>query len=73
MQHNPDLSELLRLAQSPAGQQLIALLQQSGGDALQTAVEKVSAGDYTQAKKAMSSLLSSPEAQKLLKKLEEET
>lgn len=73
MQHNPDLSELLRLAQSPAGQQLIALLQQSGGDALQTAVEKASAGDYTQAKKAMSSLLSSPEAQKLLKKLEEET
>lgn len=73
MQHNPEMSELLRLAQSPAGQQLIALLQQSGGSELQDALTKASAGDYVQAKKSMSSLLASPEIQKLLKQLEDET
>ncbi|MEE0109299.1 MAG: hypothetical protein UEP57_00190 [Oscillospiraceae bacterium] len=70
MQNIPDMSELLRLAQSPAGQQLMALLQQSGGRELESAVAKASAGDYTQAKQALSSLLSTPEAQALLKQLE---
>lgn len=70
MQRNPDMSELLRLAQSPAGQQLITLLQRSGGSELQNAIAKASAGDYEQAKTAISSLLSSPEAQALLKQLE---
>jgi hypothetical protein len=66
-----DLSELMRLAQSPAGQQLIALLQQNGGARLQTAVEKAGSGDFTQAKQILSSLLSNPEAQVLLKQLED--
>lgn len=67
-----DMSELMRLAQSPAGQQLIALLQRSGGQELQNAVEKAAQGDYGQAKQALSSLLSNPQAQALLKKLEEQ-
>lgn len=66
-----DLSELMRLAQSPAGQQLIALLQQNGGNHLQTAVEKAGSGDFGQAKQILSSLLSDPEAQALLKQLED--
>lgn len=70
MQQIPDMSHLLKLAQSPAGQQLIAMLQQSGGNELQDAIKKASAGDYTQAQKTISSLLSSTEAQALLKQLE---
>lgn len=66
-----DMSELLRLAQSPAGQQLIALLQRSGGNTLQNAVAKASSGDYAQAKQAISSLLENPEVQALLKQLED--
>lgn len=69
MQYN--MSEILRLAQSPAGQQLIALLQRNAGDHLQSAVAKASAGDYEQAKQALSSLLEDPEAQTLLKQLED--
>ena len=72
MQQIPDMSQLLKLAQSPAGQQLISMLQQSGGNELQDAITKASAGDYSQAKKTLSSLLSSPHAQALLKQLEGE-
>ena len=66
-----DMSELFRLAQSPAGQQLITLLKRTGGNELQNAVAKASSGDYEQAKQTLSSLLASPEAQALLKQLED--
>ena len=69
MQQPNDFSELLQLAQSPAGQQLIALLQKNGGDTLQSAISKASAGDYTQAQKTISKLLDTPEARQLLQQL----
>ena len=72
MQQTPDYAQLMKLAQSPAGQQLIAMLQHSGGDALQSAMNKASAGDYSQAKKLLS-LLTDPKARALLKQLEEQT
>lgn len=72
MQQSPDLSQLKKMAQSSAGQQLISLLQHSGGNTLQEAVTKASAGDYAQAKAVLSSLLNTPEAQALLKQLEEQ-
>lgn len=72
MQQSPDLSQLKKMAQSSAGQQLISLLQRSGGNSLQKAVAKASAGDYAQAQAVLSSLLKTPEAQALLKQLEEQ-
>lgn len=63
------MQEILRLAASPAGKQLIALLQQNGGDELQRAMQQASTGDYTQAKRTLESVLSDPQAQKLLKEL----
>ena len=71
MDQNMDLDQLRKLAQSPAGKQLIRMLQQQGGSQLQTAVQKASAGDYSQAMQALSGLLESPEARKLIKELEE--
>lgn len=70
MQQIPDMSELIRLAQTPAGQQLISLLQKQGGSQLQQAVTSAAAGDYTRAKGILSELLSAPEAQALLRELE---
>lgn len=64
-----DMTELLRIVQSPAGQQLISALQQSGGKELQSAMAKAAAGDYSQAQKTISAFLSTPEAQQLLKQL----
>lgn len=71
MQQTPNISELIRMAQTPAGQQLIALLQKQDGAQLQQAIAYAVSGDYNRAKEILSKLLSSPEAQALLKKLED--
>lgn len=72
MQKNADhfsMQEVMRLAQSDTGQQLLALLKRENGAALQQAMEQAAAGDYAQVQKTMSSLLTSPEAQALLRQL----
>ena len=68
---NQDFSmeELMHLAKSPAGQQLIALLKQQDTAKLEQAVTHAKVGDYAQAGKTLSAMLSTPEAQVLLKKL----
>lgn len=66
-----DMGQLMRLAQSPAGQQLIALLQQRGGDRLSAAIALASAGDYQQAQTLLSDLLAQEDAQALVKALED--
>lgn len=63
------IEEAMRIAKSPAGQQLLQLLQQTGGDQLRQAMAKAAAGDYAQAKDAISQLLENPEAKKLLSQL----
>ncbi len=69
MQQNPDMTQLLQIAQSPAGQKLIAILQQSGGSQLENAIKKASSGDYADAQKTIASLLNNEEAQALLQQL----
>ena len=64
-----DMSELIRLAQSPAGQQLIRLLQKSNHQQLQAAAASASSGDYSQAQNILSSLLSDPEIRSAVDKL----
>ncbi|MBR2937274.1 MAG: hypothetical protein IKB80_02095 [Oscillospiraceae bacterium] len=68
---NQDFSmeEVMRLAKSPAGKQLLSMLQQGDSARLQQAVTQAKTGDYTQASRTLSDMLSSPEAQKLLKEL----
>ena len=61
--------EIMRLAQSPAGQQLIALLRQGDSTQLQQAISQAQSGDYTNASQTLSAMLNSPQAQKLLKEL----
>ena len=63
------MEDIKRLAQSPAGQQLIAMLQQGDKQTLQQAVSQAQAGNYTQATQTLSALLSSPEAKKLMTEL----
>ena len=71
MEHNSEFSmqDVMRLAQSPAGQQLIALLKKQDSPQLQNAISSAAAGDYEQARKALSSLMDSPEIQSLLQQL----
>ena len=63
------MQEVLRLAASPAGQQLIALIQKNGGNKFEQAMKQAAAGNYADAKHAMETLLADPQAQRLLKEL----
>jgi len=67
---NPiSIEEILKIAASPTGQQLMKLLQQSSGNELQLAAKKAAAGNYDAAKQALSGLLQDPEVKKLLDQL----
>ena len=66
------MREAMRLASSPAGKQLLQLLQQSGNPDLQKAMAQATAGDYTMAKQAVAALAQSEEVQKYLKQMRRE-
>ena len=72
MQKNSDnfsIQDAMRLASTPAGQELIAALRQCNTAQCQQAAELASAGDYTHAKQMLSGLLQDPQIQTLLTKL----
>lgn len=64
-----NMQEIMRIAKSPAGQQLIAMLKEKDPTALQQAAKQASHGNYTQAMDRLKDVLSSPEGQRLLKDL----
>ena len=63
------MEDIKRLAGSPAGKQLIAMLQQGDSAKLQQVIAQAQAGNLSQASQTLSGMLSSPEAQKLMKDL----
>lgn len=63
------MQEIMHLAKSPAGQQLLAMLQRSDSGKVQQAADLAAAGKYDQAAQALQGMLSSPEAQMLIKQL----
>lgn len=71
MERNSEFSmqDAMRLAQTPAGRQLLALLQQQNSAELQRAIGYAAAGDYKNAQTLLSSMLDSPEAKALLDQL----
>lgn len=72
MQKNSEdfsMQEALRLAKSPAGQQLLAMLRRKDNGQLQQAMDLATEGNYAQASQILGTLLSSGEAQQLLNEL----
>ena len=66
MEHNKQaMEEAMRLASSPMGQQLLKMLQQSGGPQLNHAMEKAAGGDYTAARAILTNLMQNPQAKAL--------
>ena len=61
------VEEAAKVARSPAGQQLLAMLRSADQAQLQKAADLASAGDYKAASLLLEQTLSSPEAQALLK------
>ena len=67
--HPMSMEEIMQLAASPVGQQLLHLLQQKNTPILQQAIRQASAGDLEGAKSALSSLLQDPEIKKQLEQM----
>lgn len=64
-----NLEKAKLLADTPAGQQLRALLQQSNAQGLRHAMEQASKGNYSEAKQTIEAFLATPEAAELLRQL----
>lgn len=72
MQKNPQSispQDAMRMANSPAGQQLIRLLQQRSGERLENAMNQAASGNYQDAQNLLRQFLSAPEIQELVEKL----
>ena len=71
MQNNRfSMEDVMRMASTPAGRELIALLQATGGQDMQQAKQAAQQGDYTQAKNSLTEFLKSPRVQQLLREME---
>ena len=63
------VQEAQRLANTPQGQELMRRLREKDNAALEKAMADASAGNFREAGKALSSLLSSPEIRQLIRQL----
>ena len=63
------MEEIRQLAESPVGQQLLAMLQGSQDSNMQRAAEKAAQGDYADAMALVQKLWSDPKARALMKQL----
>ena len=70
MQSLPDLNQLQKMAASPAGQKLMAMLQNNPDVDLTKLAQHASNGDLSAARQQLSRFLASEEASALLRQLE---
>ena len=66
---NYSMEDMARLAQTPAGQQLLSLLQQQDSSRMQQAMTQAKKGDYAALSNTLRPLLESPENRALLQQL----
>ncbi len=64
--------DILRLAQSPAGQQLMQLLQSDHGQVMQSMQKNAEAGQMEQVRASLAALMKDPQAMALLQQLQED-
>lgn len=69
--HNYDnaVQKAKQIAGTADGQKLISMLQQIDNDALNHAMEKAAAGDFSSVQQVLSKLMDNPETKKLLDNL----
>lgn len=66
---NFSIQDAMRLASTPAGQELLALLRRGDTASFRQAAQAASAGDQAQAQQLLSGFLRDPEVQRLLSQL----
>ena len=64
-----DIENVMQLAKSPQGQKLIQILQQNGGQSVETAKKQAASGNFADAQKTLSGVLNDAQIQKLLKEM----
>lgn len=72
MNNIPDqnaMEQAKRLAQSPAGQQLLQMIRQAGSADVEAARQQAAAGDMEQARQTLSKLLRTPQIQSLIREM----
>ena len=67
--NNFSMQDMMRLAGTPAGQQLLNHLQKKNAKQLQMAIAHAVSGNMEQAKAILSELIGDPESQKLIRQL----
>ncbi len=70
-EENRDFSmqQAMKMAQSDAGKELFALLQNTQGERLRTAMDQAASGDIEQVKKTMEEIMASRQARDLFAKM----
>ena len=66
---NINLSKLMKIANSTAGQELLSLVQNKKDEKIDEAMQLAQSGDFSQAQEIISKILSTPEAEALMKKI----
>lgn len=66
---NINLSKLMEIANSTAGQELLSLVQNKKDEKFDEAMQQALSGDFSQAQEIISKILSTPEAEALMKKI----
>lgn len=66
---NINLSKLMKIANSTAGQELLSLVQNKKDEKFDEAMQQALSGDFSQAQEIISKILSTPEAEALMKKI----
>ncbi len=72
MEQLPDMNTLMKLARSPAGQTLLALLQNSDPTALKAITADAASGNIRDAGRKLSNMLDPKEISELMKQLEQQ-
>ena len=66
------MGDAMQMANSPAGKQLLAMLQSQDPQVLQQAMAKAKAGDYQAAKQMLEQITKNERAQKLIHQMEQQ-
>lgn len=61
------MEDAIRFVNSPAGRQLLEMLQKSGDPGLRAAMEQAAKGDFTKAQESLRNVAAKEEVQQLLK------
>ena len=68
---NFSMQDIMRIAQSPAGQQLMAMLTKANPVALETAMQQASGGNYSEVQKTLQAFTNNSDIKRIIQQMGE--